>query len=161
VVLLDKSGAMDGPRDIWATALSQAPMDEARRTRRMFAMLAFDYRVNHEVVVKSGEAPPEDALFTSCAGGTKVSVALARGLEMMPTNQGALKKADLVLVKDDGSDTTSAPQLRERANRLDVTTIGLGIGVEREWLAPWCDEIQVVTDLNHIDYTSAEVLFAS
>jgi len=52
VVLLDKSGSMDGPRDIWATALSLALMDEARRIRRMFAMLAFDYRVKHEVVDK-------------------------------------------------------------------------------------------------------------
>ena len=27
-------------------------------------------------------------------------------------------------------------------------------------LAPWCDEIQVVADLSHIDDTSAEMLFA-
>jgi hypothetical protein len=53
VVLLDKSGSMDGPRDIWATAMSLALMDEAQRTRRMFAMLAFDYRVKHEVVPSS------------------------------------------------------------------------------------------------------------
>ena len=85
---------------------------------------------------------------------------MARGLELISTNLGALKKADVVLVTDGGSDTTGAPQLRERANSLDVTTIGLGIGVEREWLAPWCDDIQVVTDLNHIDDTSAEMLFA-
>ena len=77
VVLLDKSGSMDGPRDIWATALSLALLDEARRTRRMFAMLAFDYRVKHEVVVKPGDPLPEDALFTSCAGGTEISVAMA------------------------------------------------------------------------------------
>ena len=85
---------------------------------------------------------------------------MARGLELISTNLGALKKADVVLVTDGGSDTTGAPQLRERANSLDVTTIGLGIGVEREWLAPWCDDIQVVTNLSHIDDTSAEMLFA-
>jgi len=161
VVLLDKSGSMDGPRDIWATALSLALMDEARRTRRMFALLAFDYRVKHEVVVKPGEPLPEDALFTSCAGGTEISIALARGLELIASNPGALKKADVVLVTDGGSDAGTAPKLREQASGMNVTILGLGIGVEREWLAPWCDEVQVVTDLNHIDDTSAEVLFAS
>jgi uncharacterized protein with von Willebrand factor type A (vWA) domain len=160
VVLLDKSGSMDGPRDIWATALSLALMDEARRTRRTFALLAFDYRVKFEAVVKPGEALPEEALFTSCAGGTEISTAMARGLELIATNPGALKKADIVLVTDGGSDAQMAPKLREQASGMNVTILGLGIGVEREWLAPWCDDIQVVTDLNHIDDTSAEMLFA-
>ena len=54
-----------------------------------------------------------------------------------------------------------APKLREQASGVNVTILGLGIGVKREWLAPWCDAVQVVTDLNHIDDTSAEMLFAS
>jgi hypothetical protein len=37
--------------------------------------------------------------------------------------------------------------------------MGLGIGVEREWLVSWADEIQVVTDLNQIDDASATRLF--
>jgi len=53
-----------------------------------------------------------------------------------------------------------APKLREQASGMNVTILGLGIGVEREWLAPWCDDIQVVTNLSHIDDTSAEMLFA-
>ena len=39
VVLLDKSGSMDGPRDIWATALSLALLDQAHRERRPFALV--------------------------------------------------------------------------------------------------------------------------
>ena len=124
-------------------------------------MLAFDYRVKFEAVVKPGDALSEDALFTGCAGGTEISFALARGLELIATNPGALRKADIVLVTDGGSDAQMAPKLREQAHDMNVTILGLGIGVEREWLAPWCDEIQVVTDLNHIDDTSAEMLFAS
>jgi uncharacterized protein with von Willebrand factor type A (vWA) domain len=161
VVLLDKSGSMDGPRDIWATALCLALLDQAHRERRTFALLAFDYRVKFEAVVKPGEALPEEALFTGCAGGTEISTAMARGLELIATHPGALKKADVVLVTDGGSDAGRAPKLREQASAMNVTILGLGIGVEREWLAPWCDEIQVVTDLNHIDDTSAQMLFAS
>jgi len=43
---------------------------------------------------------------------------------------------------------------------MRVNILGLGIGVEREWLAPWCDDIQIVQDLNTITDTSADKLFA-
>ena len=124
-------------------------------------MLAFDYQVKFESVVRPGEALPEEALFTSCAGGTEISTAMARGLALIASNTGTLKKADIVLITDGGSDAQQAPVLREQAAQINVCIIGLGIGVEREWLAPWCDEIQVVNDLSHIDDTSAEMLFAS
>jgi len=161
VVLLDKSGSMDGPRDIWATALALALLDQAQRERRPFALVAFDYRVKFEAVVKPGEPLPEAALFTACAGGTEIGDAVARGLELIQQNQGQLRKADLVLVTDGGSDAAMAPKLRAMAKSLDVETLGLGIGVEREWLLPWCDDVQVVQDLGGIDDTSAGKLFAA
>jgi Mg-chelatase subunit ChlD len=161
VVVLDKSGSMDGPRDVWATALTLALLDQAHRERRTFALVCFDSQVKFEAVVKTGESLPEDALFTACAGGTEISVALHRGLHLIQQHPGALKKADLVLVTDGGSDTAGAPALRERAQDLGVTILGLGIGVEREWLQPWCDEVQAITDLTNIDETSATKLFAA
>jgi Mg-chelatase subunit ChlD len=161
VVVLDKSGSMDGPRDIWATALALALLDETQRARRVYALVGFDYRVKHEAVVKPGDALPEEALFTACAGGTEIGIALRRGLDLIEQNQGALKRADLVLITDGGSDTATAPVIRTDAQRLGVTILGLGIGVEREWLAPWCDDIQAITNLNTIDDASAELLFAA
>jgi uncharacterized protein with von Willebrand factor type A (vWA) domain len=161
VVLLDKSGSMDGPRDIWATALALALLETARRDRRMFAILAFDSRVKFEATVKPDEPLPEAALFTGCAGGTEIGAAMHRGLEIIRSNESRLKKADIVLVTDGGSDTASAPALREAAKLIGVTSLGLGIGVERDWLMPWCDEVQVVQDLTMINDTSAEMLFAA
>jgi uncharacterized protein with von Willebrand factor type A (vWA) domain len=152
---------MDGARDIWATALSLALLDQAHRERRTFALLAFDYRVKFEAVVKPGEALPEEALFTGCGGGTEISSALARGLEIIAGDQGVLKKADVVLVTDGGSDAGTAPKLREQAQAMGVTILGLGIGVEREWLAPWCDHILTIMDLNTLDEASANALFAA
>ncbi len=161
VVLLDKSGSMDGPRDVWATALALALLDEARRTRRMYVLIGFDYQVKHECVVKPGDALPEQALFTACAGGTEIGLALRRGLELIQQHPGELRKADLVLITDGGSDLATASGIRKDAQRLGVTILGIGIGVEREWLHPWCDEIQAVTDLTTIDETSATKLFAA
>jgi hypothetical protein len=82
-------------------------------------------------------------------------------LELIRENQGQLKKADLVLVTHGGSDTATAAKIRADALAMGVTTLGLGIGVEREWLVPWCDDVQVVQDLNTITDTSAEKLFAA
>jgi uncharacterized protein with von Willebrand factor type A (vWA) domain len=161
VVVLDKSGSMDGPRDTWATALTLALLDQAHRERRTFALVCFDYQVKFEAVVKPGESLPEEALFTACAGGTEINLALHRGLHLIQQHPGALKKADLVLVTDGGSDAAGAPALRERAQDLGITILGLGIGVESEWLQPWCDDVQVITNLNSIDEASAERLFAA
>jgi len=161
VVLLDKSGSMDGPRDVWATALALALLDQAQRERRTFALLGFDARVKFEAVVQPGEPLPEDGLFTSCRGGTEIAVALSRGLEIVRAHPGALKKADVVLVTDGGSDPTSAPQLREQASQLGVTTFGLSIGVDRSWLDPWCDEIHAVSSLSTVDEGIATPLFAT
>lgn len=152
---------MDGPRDVWATALTLALLDQAHRERRTFALVCFDYQVKFEAVVKPGEPMPEQGLFVGCAGGTEISIALHRGLHLIEQNHGALKKADVVLVTDGGSDTAAAPVVRERAQQLGVTMLGLGIGVEREWLSPWCDDVQVVTDLHTIDEASATKLFAA
>jgi uncharacterized protein with von Willebrand factor type A (vWA) domain len=161
VVLMDKSGSMDGPRDVWATALVLALLEQAQRERRMFALICFDAHVKFETIVKPGEPLPEAALFTGCAGGTEIRVALQRGLEIIRTNPGAMKKADVVLVTDGGSDTASAEALRNAAKEIGVTILGLGIGVEREWLSPWCDDIQVVQNLDSIDDASATKLFAA
>jgi uncharacterized protein with von Willebrand factor type A (vWA) domain len=161
VVLLDKSGSMDGPRDTWATALALALLDEAQRNRRVFALLCFDSHVKYEAIVKTGEPLPEQALFTACAGGTEIATAFRRGLELIQDNQGPLKKADLVLVTDGGSDTATAPALRCSAQGLGVTSLGLGIGVEREWLVPWCDDIFVISDLTKLEDGPADVLFAA
>jgi hypothetical protein len=110
--------------------------------------------------VKPSEPLPEEALFISCADGTEIGVALRRGLDLIQQHQGALKKADLVLITDGGSDPGSAPQIRTDAQH-GVTILGLGIGVEREWLQPSCDDIQAITDLTSIDETSATKLFAA
>ncbi len=161
VVLLDKSGSMDGPRDVWATAVALALLDQAQRERRAYALLGFDSRVKFEAVVNPADALPEEGLFVSCGGGTEIAAAITRGLEIIRTHPGALRKADIVLVTDGGSDASEARALRESAAALGVTILGLGIGVEREWLAPWCDEVHAVTDLSTVDDASATALFAA
>ncbi len=161
VVALDKSGSMDGPRDIWATALALALLEQAQRENRMFALLLFDAGVKYEVIVKPTEPLPEAALFQGCAGGTSIDAVLARALKIIETHPGALRKSDVVLVTDGASDATTAPELRQAAERLNVTLLGLGIGVSIDALTPWCSEVHTVEDLTGLDAPIASSLFAA
>jgi len=128
VVALDKSGSMDGPRDIWATALALALFDQAKRERHTFALIAFDYKMKLETVVKPGEPLPEEALFTACAGGTEIDVALARGLGLVRDNQSQLMKADVVLITDGGTNTASAVKIRGDTSPCASTSSAWALG---------------------------------
>jgi Mg-chelatase subunit ChlD len=159
VACLDKSGSMDGAPDVWATAVALALLDIAQRQRRPFALLAFDEGVRFEAVVQPDETLPEQGLFVSCGGGTSIADVVGRGLELISQHPGSLRRADIVLITDGGSDPSPAPALREVAHELGVTILGIGIGVVPEVLSPWCDEIQSVSSVQGMDEATAEKLF--
>jgi Mg-chelatase subunit ChlD len=160
VVLLDKSGSMEGEKDIWATAVSLALLEIAQRQRRMFALLAFESLVRDEQVVCPGDALPEQALFTGCGGGTDIAGALTRGLQLIRDRPGKLRKADVVLITDGWSDSDASAALREQARELGVTVLGAAIGVGEEVLAPWCDQTCAVQQLESLDDNTATQLLA-
>lgn len=159
VVCLDKSGSMDGPKDVWATAVALALLDVAQRQRRPFALVAFDGAVKHEARVEVGGQLPEDALFVSCSGGTNITGTLARALSIIQESNGAMKKADVVLITDGESETQDAPVVRQLAEGMGVTILGFGIGVDIAALKPWCDEVTAIHRLDTVDEAAAEALF--
>jgi uncharacterized protein with von Willebrand factor type A (vWA) domain len=159
VVCLDKSGSMRGDSDTWATALALALLDVAQRQKRPFALLAFDGRVKHEAKVPVGGQLPEEALFTECSGGTDIHHVLTRALSLIQESDGAMKKADVLLITDGESERGGAPAIRKLAAELGITLVGLGIGVEPASLAVWCDTAQAVTRLDTVDESAAEAVF--
>lgn len=159
VVCLDKSGSMNGPADVWATAVVLALLDIAQRQNRAFAVLPFNGTVHGEFIAEPGSPLPGDVLFLECAGGTDIGGALHQALNLVRTHPGRIKKADVVIVTDGQSDPNSASALRDLAAELGVTTLGVGIGVEKDDLKPWCDEVQSIRRLDTIDDATAETLF--
>jgi VWA domain-containing protein len=159
VVAIDKSGSMEGDKDIWATAVALALLDVARHEKRPFALLCFDGAVKHESIVLPGAALPEAALFVPADGGTDIDKAVRRSLEIIEQRPGALREADVVLVTDGGSDPAGAPELRERAAKLGVTVLGIAIDVEPSRLEPWCDEVIAAHDMSRVDERAADALF--
>jgi hypothetical protein len=159
VVAIDKSGSMEGDRDIWATAVALALLDVAQHEQRPFALLCFDGAVKHESIVLPGAALPEAALFIPADGGTDIDNVVRRGLEIIERRPGALREADVVLITDGGSDPAGAPELRERALKLGVTVLGIAIDVEPSRLEPWCDEVIAAHDMSCVDGRAADALF--
>ncbi|MBE2254334.1 MAG: VWA domain-containing protein [Myxococcus sp.] len=159
VVCLDKSGSMDGPKDIWATAVALALLEVAHRQRRPFALLCFDGAVKHEARVGIGEALPEQCLFVNAGGGTNITGVLARALSIIQESGGAMKKADVVIITDGESETQDAPVVRQLAEGLGATILGFGIGVDIAALKPWCDEVTAIHRLDTVEEAAAEAAF--
>ena len=159
VVCIDKSGSMEGDKDVWATAVALALLDVAQAERRPFVLLCFDAQVKHESIVMPGESLPEAALFVAADGGTDIDRVIRRGLEIVELRPGALRQADIVLITDGGASSDNVAELRERATKLGVTVLGVAIDVEPQRLFPWCDEVIAATDMSRIDDKTAESLF--
>ena len=159
VVCLDKSGSMEGQEDIWATAVALALLDVAQRQKRPFALLAFDEQVKRQDAVEVGGQLPEETLFTSCGGGTNITGVLARALSVIQDSNGAMRKADVVLITDGESETQDAPVIKQMAAQMGVTILGFGIGVDPQALKPWCDEAHAISRLDTVDESTAEALF--
>lgn len=161
VVCLDKSGSMRGENNEWATAVAVALCDIAKADGRTFAVICFDARIIHEVVVGKNEPLPEALLHVQCSGGTDIDVAYARALEIIQSGTGAaeMKKADVVLITDGDSMIIQTAKLREKAKDLGVSTFGIGIGIPKALLEPWCDTVAEVTDVSTLDDKLAASLF--
>ena len=160
VVAIDKSGSMEGERDLWSTAVAIALLGVAQAERRPFALICFDGAVKFEAVVLPGEALPEAGLLVPADGGTAIAQAIERGLDVIEAQGRALRKADLVLITDGESDASRASELRARAAAIGATVLGVAIDVEPARLMPWCDQVIAANDMSRIDDQSAEVLFA-
>lgn len=161
VVAIDKSGSMEGDRDIWATAVALALLDVAQAEKRPFALLCFDAHVKHEAIVMVGDALPEAALFVPAEGGTDIDRVVRRGLDIIEQYPGALRKADIVVVTDGASNADDAAELRARAAKLGVSVLGVAIDVEPSALSPWADMIVAARDMERIDDATADALFSS
>lgn len=160
VLLLDKSGSMEGAKDEWSTAVALALMGMAQAEARTFALVAFTEGIEYEAIIKPGEMLGEDALGLACGGGTCIDHAVDWGLQIIEKHPGRIQEADLVLITDGGSDPELAPALRSRASELGVSVLGIGIGVERHNLEPWCDVIEAITSLDTVEDGAATALFA-
>jgi uncharacterized protein with von Willebrand factor type A (vWA) domain len=158
VVALDKSSSMEGPADEWATAVALALLGIAQAERRTFGLVTFNGDVNFSAVVRPCDALPGAALAVSCSGGTDISKAIGASLDIIKGGD-IIRDADVVLITDGASDTMVADLVRARAHELDVTILGIGIGVEEAALTPWCDEIEIVTTTESLSDSTSDALF--
>jgi uncharacterized protein with von Willebrand factor type A (vWA) domain len=159
VVCIDKSGSMEGEKDVWATAVALALLDVAQAEKRPFALLCFDASIKHESIVVPGELLPDAALFVAADGGTDIDKVARRGLEIIEQRPGALRHADIVLITDGGSNSDNASELRERAAKLNVSIVGVAIDIESSRLEPWCDVVIAAHDMEHLGDKTADALF--
>lgn len=160
VLCMDKSLSMEGDKDVWATAVGLALLDMAHRQKRTFILLGFDEDVFQAIAVFVGKSIPKEHLCVAPRGGTNIANVLHLGLHMIETRK-AMRRADIILITDGESDTSLAASIRARAKKNDVSILGVGIGLNPESLAVWCDESRAVTDMHSLDDKTAALLFST
>lgn len=157
ILCVDKSPSMEGDPDVWACAVGLALMDVVHREGRDFILLGFNDDVPQRIVVRRGRPMPEEALAFPLSGGTDITNVLDLALNAVDTRD-IMSRADIVLVTDGVSSTQKASWIKQRAAKRDVRIFGIGIGVPKRSLRPWCDIVHAITDLNAIDDKTTEVL---
>lgn len=159
ILCVDKSGSMEGEKDVWATAIALALLDMAHRQRRTFIILGFDDEVFQKVVVRPGRPLPKEQLCVAPRGGTDIWNALTLALRAVETTK-IMRRSDIVLITDGECDTSEAEEVKERAKVADVSILGIGIGLKPEAVLPWCDEAYSVTDMGAMPEDLAEAMFS-
>lgn len=113
IVLLDGSGSMHGPRELWAKAVSLALLELCRRQRRAFHAIVFSagreatrrFQLTGEREARSLGAPPVDyARLIDFAeyfprGGTRFEHPIEQAVHILDT-ESRFRRGDVVLVTD-------------------------------------------------------------
>jgi uncharacterized protein with von Willebrand factor type A (vWA) domain len=161
ILCVDKSPSMEGDKDVWACAMALALMDVVHRERRTFILFGFNDEIPLRYVVNPGRPMPEDALSFPCSGGTDITNVLDLAMTAIERKTGAITaRAEIVLVTDGASDASRASQIKKRAQARGVRIYGIGIGVKKKALRPWCDVTHTIGDtaLDNLDDRTADVL---
>lgn len=161
VVLLDKSGSMNGEPDAWSTAIALALADIAQREKRMFAGLSFDTRIIHKAIVNPvrGEKIGADFLDVEANGGTNIHMALQAGLKLILESKNDLQKADIVLISDGLDSTEKAEAFKKAATEAKIHVFGIMIGADEKPMLEWCHDAMGVKDIATLDDGLATKLF--
>lgn len=167
VVLVDDSGSMKGPREIWAKALALALLGLARSQGRSFALATYGERVRKTLVdTASRRRSPVEVLRVlapGCGGGTDWLPALSWGLDQVG-READLREADLLLVTDGLSQLADPGLVRRIAQGLGARIHGLVVGSEAkapvidQALRAFCDEVHSVAGLLERDAGQRDTL---
>jgi uncharacterized protein with von Willebrand factor type A (vWA) domain len=108
IVLVDKSGSMDGSNMQWANAVALALVDTAKRQRRVSKVVHFDYEPQQEVTVKKKDRLPVGKIATvQASGGTDWEKPLTLAIETIK-GEAIFEKADVVMITDGVCEVTPA-----------------------------------------------------
>lgn len=155
VMVLDSSGSMSsGDADVWAAAVCLAFMDVAKKQGRAFAVVHFGSSVLRTDVFENRAAMTPEAIteavnFFAACGGTEFEPCLSHAVGII-REQGAFKKADIVMVTD-GQAHVSESWLRawnESRNELDFScySVLVGSSTSRSCNEQFSDDTVVLAD---------------
>ena len=145
VICLDKSGSMDGKKEIDSTALTLALCGIAQEQRRNARVIFFDDKVRYVKDLTPSTVTHTDLIDLAdrhYAGGTNFMEPLTQALEAI-ASEPDLREADIIFITDGQADVTAtfSKQWRETQKRshFKVQTLIVGTYVNPEVLDRFAD----------------------
>jgi uncharacterized protein with von Willebrand factor type A (vWA) domain len=132
VICLDKSGSMDGPKEVESTGLMLALVSIAQSQNRKARVILYDSQVRHVKDIDPLTASPADRLDLAdrqYSGGTNFMEPLYTALNALEKHAD-LKEADVVFITDGEADVTESfsKKWREAQQRLNFKVYTLLVG---------------------------------
>ena len=167
VVLLDMSGSMQGPKEVWAKAISLAIIDICQRDKRSFALCLFTDHLGlwflAEDISKLNYSSILTLLAANADGGTEFRPPISWALEVIKSAKKFqnFKKADIVLVTDGEASEEGSVHAKKSMLELGITAYGIRIGSgdsESGALKAWTHEQAYIDDVNQ-DTKATNLLF--
>lgn len=154
VICLDKSGSMDGKKEIDSTALTLALCGIAQEQRRNARVIFFDDKVRYVKDLTPSTVTHTDLIDLAdrhYSGGTNFMEPLTQALEAI-ASEPDLREADIIFITDGQADVTAtfSKQWRETQKRshFKVQTLIVGTYVNPEVLDRFADTSIHVKDLD-------------
>lgn len=152
VIVKDSSGSMNGPKHIWAVAVTLAMIAIANREKRDAYVIDYQTTVTgrFEFPHKAAIEPQKiiDMASLRAGGGTDTDVALREADEYV-TAAPKFNRADIIIISD-GNDSysQSSEKLHDRFDEMGIRVHGVQIGSSvRSYLAKMCTHTVSAYDL--------------
>ncbi|HUX15273.1 MAG TPA: hypothetical protein VMW52_02310, partial [Phycisphaerae bacterium] len=143
-----------GDADVWAAAVCLAYMDVAKTQKRDFAIVHFGTNVLRVDRFVGRESMTPEAIcsavnFFACDGGTNFEDSLSAAVQII-REEGAFKKADIIMVTDGQAPITDSWMEKWEADRdeLDFSCYSILVGsyCDKQTNEKFSDDVAVLAD---------------
>lgn len=169
VIMVDKSGSMDGERISWAKAVALALLEVANTQKRNAYICYFDTEITKKRrwCFEKGVISPKDIIDVAevgTGGGTNFEVPVFEAMSIISKEKN-FKKADITFITDGDCSLSKAQeeeliqQKNQKNVKIQTVIINMGGHCSDAGVENWSDSVRRVSSLADMDGSLASDIF--